>query len=233
MKRFVLLYTLLLSLFSCSNNNRMSELSSIDNMLDSLDYASASKALVKIGTEKLSGEQKAYYQLLKTRYAFGKNNFIDDSLSLNSCIDYYKAKNMKDELARAYFYKGEMYRLAGDMAKALFYEKESELIFKNCDLNKRRNLDIYQQLCEALAYINIIFDEDKLSLHYCKLSLQSAQNLATRDIRYLRWAWHRHVAALWEWKTVWGITDCYAFLFCHIHTTAAKDMPTLSLPTIS
>lgn len=55
MKRFVLLYTLLLSLFSCSNNNRMSELSSIDNMLDSLDYASASKALVKIGTEKLSG----------------------------------------------------------------------------------------------------------------------------------------------------------------------------------
>lgn len=30
---------------------------------------------------------------------------------------------MKDELARAYFYKGEMYRLAGDMAKALFYEK--------------------------------------------------------------------------------------------------------------
>lgn len=28
-----------------------------------------------------------------------------------------------------------MYRLAGDMAKALFYEKESELIFKNCDLN--------------------------------------------------------------------------------------------------
>lgn len=177
MKRFVLLYTLLLSLFSCSNNNRMAELSSIDNMLDSLDYASASKALVKIGTEKLSGEQKAYYQLLKTRYAFGKNNFIDDSLSLNSCIDYYKAKNMKDELARAYFYKGEMYRLAGDMAKALFYEKESELIFKNCDLNKRRNLDIYQQLCEALAYINIIFDEDKLSLHYCKLSLQSAQKL--------------------------------------------------------
>lgn len=92
MKRFVLLYTLLLSLFSCSNNNKMSELSSIDNMLDSLDYASASKALGKIGTEKLSGEQKAYYQLLKTRYAFGKNNFIDDSLSLNSCIDYYKAK---------------------------------------------------------------------------------------------------------------------------------------------
>lgn len=182
MKRFVLLYTLLLSLFSCSNNNRMSELSSIDNMLDSLDYASASKALVKIGTEKLSGEQKAYYQLLKTRYAFGKNNFIDDSLSLNACIDYYKAKNMKDELARAYFYKGEMYRLAGDMAKALFYEKESELIFKNCNLNKRRNLDIYQQLCEALAYINIIFDEDKLSLHYCKLSLQSAQKLG--DKRY-------------------------------------------------
>ena len=89
---------------------------------------------------------------------------------------------MKDELARAYFYKGEMYRLAGDMAKALFYEKESELIFKNCDLNKRRNLDIYQQLCEALAYINIIFDEDKLSLHYCKLSLQSAQKLG--DKRY-------------------------------------------------
>lgn len=188
MKRFVLLYTLLLSLFSCSNNNKMSELSSIDNMLDSLDYASASKALVKIGTEKLSGEQKAYYQLLKTRYAFGKNNFIDDSLSLNSCIDYYKAKNMKDELARAYFYKGEMYRLAGDMAKALFYEKESELIFKNCDLNKRRNLDIYQQLCEALAYINIIFDEDKLSLHYCKLSLQSAQKLG--DKRYRIYAGH-------------------------------------------
>lgn len=182
MKRFVLLYILLLSLFSCSNNNRMSELSSIDNMLDSLDYASASKALVKIGTEKLSGEQKAYYQLLKTRYAFGKNSFIDDSLSLNACIDYYKAKNMKDELARAYFYKGEMYRLAGDLAKALFYEKESELIFKDCDLNKRRNLDIYQQLCEALAYINIIFDEDKLSLHYCKLSLQSAQKLG--DKRY-------------------------------------------------
>ncbi|RHK47170.1 hypothetical protein DW060_12525 [Leyella stercorea] len=101
----------------------MSELSSIDNMLDSLDYASASKALVKIGTEKLSGEQKAYYQLLKTRYAFGKNSFIDDSLSLNACIDYYKAKNMKDELARAYFYKGEMYRLAGDMAKALSTKK--------------------------------------------------------------------------------------------------------------
>ena len=38
---------------------------------------------------------KAYYQLLKTRYAFGKNNFIDDSLSLNSCIDYYKAKTWK------------------------------------------------------------------------------------------------------------------------------------------
>lgn len=26
------------------------------------------------------------------------------------------------------------------------------------------------------------------------------KNLATRDIRYLRWAWHRHVAALWEWE---------------------------------
>ena len=202
-------------------------------MLDSLDYASASKALVKIGTEKLSGEQKAYYQLLKTRYAFGKNSFIDDSLSLNACIDYYKAKNMKDELARAYFYKGEMYRLAGDMAKALFYEKESELIFKNCDLNKRRNLDIYQQLCEALAYINIIFDEDKLSLHYCKLSLQSAQKLGDKRYQVFTLGMLRHVAALWEWKTVWGITDCYAFLFCHIHTTVARDTHTLSLPTIS
>ena len=96
-------------------------------MLDSLDYASASKALVKIGTEKLSGEQKAYYQLLKTRYAFGKNSFIDDSLSLNACIDYYKTKNMKDELARAYFYKGEMYRLAGDMAKALFCQNYAKI----------------------------------------------------------------------------------------------------------
>lgn len=182
MKYNQFLLLLLLVICSCSQNKTMDKLTQTDSLLDRLETDSVKKMLCDIDTLNTSQESKVYYKLLYSQYQYIVDDNFRDTTLLNDCIRFYEKKNDKEKLARSYYYKGECCFRNKDIQKALFYEKYAEYILKKGDLTNKRNLILYQKICEGLAFINIQFGEYRLALHYAKLALHSLKKLD--DKRY-------------------------------------------------
>lgn len=182
MKHYLYLFLLPLAVMACSHKQTMDRLARVDLMLDSLQTDSAKSVLSTIDISKTSKEATAYYTLLSTQYQYIIDNDFRDTTRLNGCIKFYAHSKDKEKLARSYYYKGELCFRSNDIANAINNEKHAEYILSKCNLQQKRNLILYQKICEGLAFINIQYGEYRLALHYAKLALHSLKQL--NDKRY-------------------------------------------------
>lgn len=182
MKHYLYLFLLPLAVMACSHKRTMDRLARVDLMLDSLQTDSAKSVLSTIDISKTNKEATAYYTLLSTQYQYIIDNDFRDTTRLNGCIKFYAHSKDKEKLARSYYYKGELCFRSNDIANAINNEKHAEYILSKCNLQQKRNLILYQKICEGLAFINIQYGEYRLALHYAKLALHSLKQL--NDKRY-------------------------------------------------
>ena len=147
---------------------------------------SVQKELNSIDTANATNANKAYYKLLYAQYLYIVDKNYRDTTLLNDCIRFYDKRSDKEKLARSYYYKGELDFRCDEAQKAIFDKKYAEFLLNGTEFSNRQNTILYQKICEALAFYNIHFGENRMCLHYSKLSLKCLKLL--NDRRYQAYA---------------------------------------------
>lgn len=167
-----LLYTIfIIIVFACNSGDcNMQKLYHIDSLLDSMKYDSVNVLLSKVNPQQLNDEEKAFFDLISIQYKYISNIAITDTTILDNTIDYYKHHNDTEKLARAYHYKSIFLYGLKYTRRAVFYETLSENIMKSSNLRVRKNIILYQKICERMALINCKNEEYKEAIYYAKKS---------------------------------------------------------------
>ena len=152
-------------IFSCTTNNTQNdifhkEMSGLDNAIwcedennVTITTEAAFDSLLHFKNEKLSNENKAYFDLLYT--IFGDKAYVEfknDSIISNS-LKWYSNSKDKYNYTRALLYKGiVLYRLNPKNTSAYTYFKEAEKVYEKFDI-KDNYLAVF--VYDYLALINL------------------------------------------------------------------------------
>lgn len=147
----------------------MQKLISIEQTIE-LHPDTAYRLLEEIPIESLKKEEcKALYHLLNVEAHYKLNKEIPDLLQIDYSIAYYEREKDNLRLATAYYYKGVTIYKRGQKEQATLCLKKAEELAKHTEDELLRN-----KLYEVLSYINTRSHDNKQSLYYTKLFLQSS-----------------------------------------------------------
>lgn len=165
-KRFLIIYILSLLLFSCNSDHSYDILEEVETLLDrdELDSASITLNLV-LSVDR--DEDRALYNLLKTRIDYLQNKDIKNDSMINYSIAYYDKIKDNKRLADSYYYKGCINIVNEKYNIALENYKKAELLSR--DIN---NLSLRHKILEGLAYINESMGANKIAICYSKETLK-------------------------------------------------------------
>lgn len=189
-------YIILLVFFvvGCTADRTRARLEAVDSLLTKEKFESALILLDSMKSGDLAGEGNlAYYNLLKTQTFYSLEKPIPDDSLIDQSIRYYETSSDKDNLARAYYYKGELLYVRGEKREGVIFTKKAEL------LADKSNVVLLNHIYTSLAYSNMMIREDELSLYYAKKALKCAVQLNNVD---------------WELYALSLMSQNYEFLQC-------------------
>ena len=105
-KNVLIIITFLTVLAGCSRSNLSARLVEVDSLLSADLNDSAYQVIEAINEDELkTSEDRAYYQLLKTRtYILNSKSLTNDNI-IDSAITYYQQHPNPERLANSYYYK--------------------------------------------------------------------------------------------------------------------------------
>ena len=123
---FIILLTIFLFLLTGCEQKSMQMMKEADAMIERMEYDSARKILNDIDTADMNEREHAYYDLLQTIVRFKKYEPIKNDSVISRVVRYYEKHGTKDEVARAYMYKGEIVGELYTYNDGLSYLKKAE-----------------------------------------------------------------------------------------------------------
>lgn len=172
------LYIILLVFFvvGCTADRTRARLEAADSLLAKEKFESALILLDSMKSGDLAEDgNRAYYNLLKTQTLYSLEKPIPDDSLIDQSIRYYEKSSDQDNLARAYYYKGELLYARGEKREGVIFTKKAE------HLADKSNAILLNHIYASLAYSNMMIREDELSLSYAKKALKCAVQLNNVD----------------------------------------------------
>lgn len=172
MRHSVLIISIVITLLSsCSRNNYTARLVEVDSLLSAELNDSAYRVVEAIDEDELKTlEDRAYYQLLKTRTYILINKQSSQTDIIDSAIVFYQQQNNYDRLANCYYYKAGLIFNINDIEKYVFYLKKAEEFAEFTDNNQ-----IKYKIYDGLAYANNRIGCYDIALSYAIKTLEMAQ----------------------------------------------------------
>ena len=165
-------------MLGCTGDTPNFKLLHIDELLrkDSVEEANAQLKLID-KKYLISENDVFFYKLLKIQILSRQYKTIPCKL-LDECIEYYKKEGNDNNLATAYYYKGEKLYEEGEVTKGITLYKKAQ---KYANLN---DIQLCYKISEALAYANSNSGNYNIALNYIKQCCDYAQQLKSAD-RYV------------------------------------------------
>ena len=138
-----------------------------DAMIERMENDSARKILNDIDTADMNEREHAYYDLLQTIVRFKKYEPIKNDSVISRVVRYYEKHGTKDEIARAYIYKGGILESLNSTNKGLEYVKEA--------VELAQNIDIKCEAISKLAAYNIVINNYATAKQYANKGLKIAK----------------------------------------------------------
>ena len=164
---FIILLTIFLFLLTGCEQKSMQMMKEADAMIERMEYDSARKILNDIDTAGMNEREHAYYDLLQTIVRFKKYEPIKNDSVISRVVRYYEKHGTKDEIARAYIYKGGILESLNSTNKGLEYVKEA--------VELAQNIDIKCEAISKLAAYNIVINNYATAKQYANKGLKIAK----------------------------------------------------------
>lgn len=166
-----------MTIVGCNDDATSEQLKQIDALLTEGKVDSVGILLDGIAMSDLqSGSDSAYYYLIKTEYLYRKWIPVESDSGINYSVSYYQGNSNKENLARAYYYKGVAILENKDFTKAIHMVKQAEEL-----ANKTDNLLLQHKIFETLSHYNSNAYEYNLALHYAKKAYQVSKELNDKN----------------------------------------------------
>ena len=166
-----------MTIVGCNDDATSEQLKQIDALLTEGKVDSVGILLDGIAMSDLqSGSDSAYYYLIKTEYLYRKWIPVESDSGINYSVSYYQGNSNKENLARAYYYKGVAILENKDFTKAVHMVKQAEEL-----ANKTNNLLLQHKIFETLSHYNSNAYEYNLALHYAKKAYQVSKELNDKN----------------------------------------------------
>ena len=123
----------------CAQNKGSSnaELIAIDSLLYQNRVLQASEMLLRINTEYLNDEDRAYHNLLSIQADVENKTATGDADTMEQAVKHYKNSGDREKYARALLYLGGAYGQAGELDKAIACLRQAEDVAADDDLKNR------------------------------------------------------------------------------------------------
>lgn len=145
-----------------------------DAMIERMEYDSAQKILNDIDTAGMNEREHAYYDLLQTIVRFKKYEPIKNDSVISRVVRYYEKHGTKDEIARAYLYKGGIISELKSVKYGLDYIKKAD------DVAER--IEIKRDAVVQMASYNIALGNYDTAKEYAYKGIKLARN--THNLRW-------------------------------------------------
>lgn len=145
-----------------------------DAMIERMEYDSARKILNDIDTADMNEREHAYYDLLQTIVRFKKYEPIKNDSVISRVVRYYEKHGTKDEIARAYLYKGGIISELKSVKYGLDYIKKAD------DVAER--IEIKRDAVVQMASYNIALGNYDTAKEYAYKGIKLARN--THNLRW-------------------------------------------------
>lgn len=187
MKRLVFLFIFgYLFLLSCQNAITNVKLAEIDTLVVGEHYDSAYYFLnLMKESDFINNDDRNHFNLLKVQvsYLVDKPLLNSDSL-LDAVISYY-AKNVDNEkLADSYYYKGIGCCKHKNYQKGIMYYKKAEQYAE-----KSNNYLQRYKIAEGISYINGLYANYNIQLHYARRSLDLSKEMGNKRLMSYSYFW--------------------------------------------
>ena len=169
---FIILLTIFLFLLTGCEQKSMQGMKEADAMIERMEYDSAQKILNDIDTIGMNEREHAYYDLLQTIVRFKKYEPIKNDSVISRVVRYYEKHGTKDEVARAYMYKGEIVGELYSDNKGLSYIKKAEKLADS--KNMKRDIAI------QITIYNICLNNFDTAKEYAYKGLELARQTKNR-----------------------------------------------------
>ena len=174
MKKPVLLFLLtlfIIALFGCESPVHK-KLAEADDFIIKMENDSASSILNSIDTSGQHLSDKIYYEFLRLIISYRKYEQMDYVSAINRITEYYEKHGSKDELARAYLYKGQIVEEVEGLNSGLLYLKKAEHI--------AQSLYLKRDIATELIYFNSQAKNYKLSKKYAYQGLMLSKQTGSK-----------------------------------------------------
>ena len=169
---FIILLTIFLFLLTGCEQKSMQMMKEADAMIERMENDSARKILNDIDTAGMNEREHAYYNLLQTIVSFRKYEPIKNDSVISRVVRYYEKHGTKDEVARAYMYKGEIVGELYSDNKGLSYIKKAEKLADS--KNMKRDIAI------QITIYNICLNNFDTAKEYAYKGLELARQTKNR-----------------------------------------------------
>ena len=167
-----------ITVLGCSCHSLSEKLADAESLILAEKNDSAYQLLLSIGDESVSKpEDRAYYNLLKTRICLlvGKP-LMSDSL-IDASIAYYQQNPNNERLIDAYYYKGVCLYQSGDVLQSMLcYKKAEELASIAGDLRQQH------KIAQGISFINSASGKYDMALVYAKQTLSLAKKIEDKKL---------------------------------------------------
>ena len=171
---FIILLTIFLFLLTGCEQKSMQGMKEADAMIERMEYDSAQKILNDIDTIGMNEREHAYYDLLQTIVRFKKYEPIKNDSVISRVVRYYEKHGTKDEIARAYLYKGGIISELKSVKYGLDYIKKAD------DVAER--IEIKRDAVVQMASYNIALGNYDTAKEYAYKGIKLARN--THNLRW-------------------------------------------------
>ena len=171
---FIILLTIFLFLLTGCEQKSMQMMKEADAMIERMENDSARKILNDIDTAGMNEREHAYYNLLQTIVSFRKYEPIKNDSVISRVVRYYEKHGTKDEIARAYLYKGGIISELKSVKYGLDYIKKAD------DVAER--IEIKRDAVVQMASYNIALGNYDTAKEYAYKGIKLARN--THNLRW-------------------------------------------------
>lgn len=172
-------------LAGCSRSNLSARLVEVDSLLSAEHIDSAYHAIEAFNEDELkTSEDRAYYQLLKTRtYLLNSKPLSKDDI-IDSAITYYQQHPNPERLTNCFYYKAILCYQAKDLQQHILFLKKAEM-----QLEHTKDARTKYKIFENISFANNQNGSYAIALEYAQKSMDAAQECHRKD--WLAYAYYR------------------------------------------
>lgn len=176
MKKIIYLPAILLMLTACNGTRVTEKLNQIDSLIAKEQFDSACIIHHSLNEATMTEEDKAHYCLLATQLGYVTNHPLPSDSLLEMAFTYYNKVGNSHKLANAYYYKSLWAESINNYPQAILYGKEAEQLAINTN-----DAQLLFKVTENLSYLNGLFENNLIQLHYAKKALSIAQRVQNKN----------------------------------------------------